>query len=280
MKPIIRFYWIYCPLVIVLLFISCKGSQSVQLLVPDSFQSQAVHLPVKGSKGSGFHQKISFGTYFSEDIKRGWGSTSSTFDRSSFFSLEQIVLQLFQMQKNEFTTKEKNKYNYSLHQGSLVSRIFAEEQTLTQSTKVRLPNLKEVNRANQQRYQFAAAIILEGFSKREDWFMQLFYDQKIEGGGIASFIKNGLPREKGFISYQKDTIVIHPVFLRKVVGNNGKITSMPFDVVGGYEFRIGDGVVGIVDAIKDAVWLYKDMSESTKMVIASAASALLLRREK
>ncbi len=48
---------------------------------------------------------------------------------------------------------------------------------------------------------------------------------------------------------------------------------------GAVENRIEDGVVAIADIRHGDLWLYNDLDDKTKLIIASAASIMLLRKE-
>lgn len=53
---------------------------------------------------------------------------------------------------------------------------------------------------------------------------------------------------------------------------------MPVKMPAGYELRIDDGVVGIIDTYDNNVWIYNEMDKKTKFILASVSSAILLRK--
>ena len=53
---------------------------------------------------------------------------------------------------------------------------------------------------------------------------------------------------------------------------------MPVKLAAGYELRIDDGVVGIIDTYENNIWVYNDLDKETRFIIASISSAILLRK--
>ena len=84
--------------------------------------------------------------------------------------------------------------------------------------------------------------------------------------------------QAGYLIHDNDSIAIRPVKINKITIRKNKM-DIPVRLPSGYEFRIDDGVVGMVDILNDNIWLYNDMDDDTKLIIAAAASAILLRKQ-
>lgn len=263
---------LFLSMVIVLL--SCK--QTIKLQVPDKFSEQATVMHVNGSKGRGFNKKVSFGDYLCNDLKRGWTFYHSGSD-FSLFSAERILLRHFNIDKQNYATKEKNKYQYTLYENTFFAKIFCIENSITNSARIRVAGIGQMNTTKRQRYNFGAVIISDTANGSSPWFMEMVYNKQMNGGGVISFINTGLPVENGYLTNGEDTILIKPVFVSKTLNNKNKEGKLPFKIIGGYEFRIGEGVAGIVDVINHDIWLYNEITGKLKIIIASGASAILLR---
>lgn len=264
------------------LFTSCS-SLKVALGVPEKFEAQATKYSVAGAKANKrSNGKLSFGEYYSIDVNKGWAFSRKHQDKSTFGEVvEQTVLINFGIEKGRHTQTEKNKYQFTLNQGKSSALIFCNELTTSTSTRINSRVTGEINTMNRQQYNFGATILLSGVNPAKGWFLEMAYDMETPGGMLATVIREGLPVEKGFITNKADTIVVKPVFVKKAKSEkNGKTGNFPIALLGGYEFRIGDGVAAIVDVINDNIWFYNGLEGEYKTVIAAAASAILLRREK
>lgn len=263
----------------------CSSSMKIALDVPEKFSEQATRHPVEGAKGSGFagaKSKLRFAGYYADDVKRGWAFSKSARDKTSFAeAMEQTVLINFGIDKSKVTSSQKDKYQFTLNEEKNSALVFCQEQTTSNSTRISTRRTGEINTMNRQRYNFAATIFPSGINPSAGWLLELGYDMDTPGGMLATVIREGLPVEKGFITNKTDTIMVRPVFVKKTKNyKTGKTGNFPLALLGGYEFRIGDGVAAIVDVINDNIWFYNGLEGEYRLVIAAAASAILLRREK
>lgn len=80
-------------------------------------------------------------------------------------------------------------------------------------------------------------------------------------------------RAEGFVRGGGSVVTIHEV-------TEFADSPLPSDTPLGYEFRIGDSVVGAVEVIDDGrVWLDESLDPERRLVLAAVASALLLRSD-
>jgi hypothetical protein len=264
-------------------FSSCSSSFKVALEVPDKFAEQAAKVSVTGAKSNKKKNGVlRFGEYYSDNVRKGWAFSRKQQDKSTLSeAIEQTVLINFGIEKGKYTQTEKNRYQFSLQNGIKSTDVFCNEQTTNNSTRINSRVTGEINTMNRQQYSFGACIISKDRNGFKSWFLKLEYDLETPGGMLATVIRDGLPVEKGYITNNSDTIVVKPVFVKKATNHkNGKTGNFPIALLGGYEFRIGDGVAAIADVINDNIWFYNGLEGEYKMVIAAAASAILLRRDK
>jgi len=50
-------------------------------------------------------------------------------------------------------------------------------------------------------------------------------------------------------------------------------------MLSGYELRIEDGVIGVIDILQPTVWMYKELDAPTKLVTAAIGATILLKRK-
>jgi hypothetical protein len=86
------------------------------------------------------------------------------------------------------------------------------------------------------------------------------------------------PLELGYATNGADTVTIKQIRVSHSISPKGKETTMPFEVPGGYELRMDDGVVALINQWNHEVWIYNDLDEPTKMVLSAIASSLMLRK--
>jgi hypothetical protein len=187
--------------------------------------------------------------------------------------MEQILLRfLFYVDKNTVRTTEKEKFHYTLGNDSLSFAIFCKQRTVTTQTRIQVPNHVFDKMENEQ-YDFMGAIIPSNPDEKPWKLVMNYYMEK--RGGLAGLLDFRFPGTSGFMTNESDTILIKPVFVNKT--DNNKDADLPFRLPSGYEFSTADGVIAIVDTFGKNIWLYNELGITEKMIMASAASAILFR---
>ncbi|HET9056708.1 MAG TPA: hypothetical protein VFN30_07665 [Chitinophagaceae bacterium] len=268
------------PLLTTLLLASSCSPVKLQMAIPDRFKEQAEKLPVVGI-GNGSNKKpLSFGRYKTSAIKRGWNVSSGRYDRNTKVTLEDRLLKAFNIDRASITKTQKSKFQFSIVDGNHVADVYAMERKVSEETTVHANNkwqwLGEFNIPQKYQYSFSAVILPQTIAKPDVWNLYLYsnYEKKaktklfempdIEGGGM--------------LIGGNDTIVIRTIKVQKFETDKGKEAEAPFAIPSAYEMRIDDGVCAIIDTWGKILWLYQGLDEQTKLVIASAASAILLGR--
>lgn len=259
----------------VTLMVSCKNT--MKLAIPTRFADQAVMMEVKGARS----KHVSFGNYHTSKIKRGWLTRSSRYGKGFFF--ENLLLNQAGIRKNEIISKEKDKFQFTLLDNNnngvdVFAQEFQGDKTLNYKFGSGNGLFDNYSRLQQYQYMLAATIIADTASAPWQMLMSNSYDRRADTvNSIFTMISN---EDHGIATNGIDTIVIRPLNLRKAVGPGDKEGKMPFKVLSGYELRIEDGVVAIVDNIGKNIWFYKDLDDPTRMVLGAIATTILVKRIK
>jgi len=84
--------------------------------------------------------------------------------------------------------------------------------------------------------------------------------------------------EEGYATNGNETITLKPVRVASMTAKNGRQAQFPVKILSGYELRIDDGVIAIIDSLSNKLYVYKELDEPTRLIVASISSALLLRQ--
>jgi len=265
---------------IVIVIATAASCTTIKMAVPEQFSRNATQMPVKGLSGWAIHQRASFGNYATSTIKKGWNTTSSTIDRSSGVNTEERLLKVFNINQENNTVNQKNKYQFSINDGNITADIFCMEKSTREELVVKTNSqiLGDIGRLRNSQYSFSAAILPQTVKNDEPWQVVLYsiYDAAKDTARRIFDLPN--KEEGGYATNGKETITIRPLRIKNVTTKNGKEGVMPFRIPTGYELRIEDGVVAIVDTFGKNVWIYNDLDAQTKLILASIASSLLLKK--
>ncbi|MCU7550982.1 hypothetical protein OCK74_17825 [Chitinophagaceae bacterium LB-8] len=270
----IKFYLLAA---ITLCICSCT---SIRLAVPDQFSEQATMMKVNGLNSFTGRKSISFGDYRTSKIKRGWHVTSSRPDRNSGITTEERVMKIFGVQNAHYTSKERTKYRYTIQDGNLTAEVFCLENMVKEQLEVKT-NVRwigDISETKNYQYSFSAVVVPLTMKDDEPWQVAFYNDYDRSKDTARRILDLPYVEESGYASNGKDTITIRPVRVSNVVSKSGKESRFPVKILTGYELRIDDGVIAIIDVLGHHVWVYNDLDQPTKLVVASVSSALLLRK--
>jgi hypothetical protein len=257
--------------------ISCT---SIRLAVPDQFSTQATMMEVKGLNSFTGRKSISFGDYRTSKIKRGWHVTSSRPDRNSGITTEERVMKIFGVQNAHSTSKERTKYRYTIQDGNLTAEVYCLEKMVKENWEVKtnVRWLGDISETKNYQYSFSAVVLPLTMKDDEPWQVVYYNDYDRSKDTARRILDMPYVEESGYASNGKDTITIRPVRVTNMVSKSGKKAKIPFKILTGYELRIDDGVIAIIDAFGHNVWFYNELDPPTRLVVASVSSALLLRK--
>lgn len=266
MKPIY-----YIPL-IALVFMACS---TPKLAVPEKFTAVAEKMPIKGVNNWVFSQKLSFGKYATSKVKRGWTSTRER----DYYTVEQRLMKVFAIDNFSSVSEQKNKYRYTVNDGKLEAQVYCQEKMMREELKIRTNTrlLGDLSRTQSSQYSFTAAILPMKDTADEPWQLVMFQNYDRSKDTARRLFDLPYMEEEGFASNGKETITINPLRLSDVTMKSGKQAKYPVKILSGFELRIDDGVIAVIDQLSNTLWVYNELDEPTRLVVASICSALLLR---
>ena len=251
--------------------------------VPEKFQEQAERLPVSGIVNDGAGRKpLSFGSYKTSKIKRGWNVTTGRPDRNTRVTREERLMRAFNIGTMNTTSTQKARFNFTITDGNLAAEVFGLERRTKAET--RFQNLRNgsfgdfnINSIEKNfQYSFSAIIDVQSISNGGTWNLILY--SSFDHTKKKKLFEREDIREEGILAREKDTITIKAIFIQTFVTDKGEERSLPFPIPSAYELRTEDGVCAIIDTWGKILWMYRELDNSAKLAIAAAASAILLRR--
>lgn len=258
------------------LFASCKGP-GLSIAVPDRFAANATQMKVSGLNGKRKPQ-LTFGNYQTTKLKTGWIVSKGGNDRNSGITTEERLLKVFKLSRETLTSSSKNKYQYTIQDGNLMAEVYCLEKTTREdiTTKTRLGEFSETKNIQ---YSFSAAIIPQTI-KDEPWQLVFYtnYDRKKDTA--RKFFERPYVEREGYVTNGKIQIDIRPILTGKVITKDGKETKTLLPLLMAYELKIENGVIGIIDVFNKNIWIYNDLDNDMKLIIASVSSAILMRKLK
>jgi hypothetical protein len=266
--------------ILIISLLTISSCTSIQLAVPEQFSSQATKMHVKGVNGWQIGQRLSFGKYNTSKVKRGCNITSTRQDRNSGITTEERILKVFNIQKENTTSNQRTKYQYTLQDGNLAAEVFCLEKMTKEELVVRsnIRWLGDTYQTKNYQYSFSAAILPMTREDDEPWQLVLYNNYDRSKDTARRLLDLPYVEEEGWVSNGKETITIRPIRVRNVTTKKGREAQMPVKMLSGYELRIEDGVVAIIDTFDHNIWIYNELDAPTKLVIASIGSALMLRK--
>lgn len=273
-------------LIITTITLSCTTSK-ILLDVPSDVSNQAVKIGVSGIRGKGLpgsKRPLKFEKEFSGTFKDGWIVNSDVYDKTpgGFFSAEAIKRSLLSnigVDINDVTSKRTDKYQFTLSDSKNSVVIFCNQKYIGKSIDYNIKKRIDFSTATNEASSFVASLLYANGLEKAEWLLELKYDRKTPGGVIATTLREGMAIEQGFLTNKTDTIHIKPLF---IIRNAEKIPEKSivksFEIVGGYEFEHDEKTIGIVDLFNPSIWFFPESNTKYKTLVASAATALLLRR--
>ena len=267
--------------IIIAAIVSLSSCTAAKLSVPEQFSSQATKMHVTGLNGWMINQELSFGNYQTSRIKRGWDFEGSLQWTKFRISPEEQILRVFNIETQNKSSLKKNKFQYIIQDGNNVAEVYATERFTERELvyKSNNPWIGDASQTKRYEYAFSAAIIPLTVTKSDPWSLVIInkYDQKKDTA--RRLFDQPFVEEEGYATNGRELITIRPLRIENITTNSGKETKVfGGKYLSGYELRIDNGVVGIIDILDNNIWLYNDLEASEKLILSSVASAILLKR--
>ncbi len=267
--------------IIISALVILSSCTAAKVSVPAQFKGAATSMKVKGVNGWKINQKLSFGTYQTSPIKRGWDFASSYQFTKFNVKPEELLLKVFDIDTDKKNSRHRSRLQYTLEDGQLVNEIYATEQFEEKQLvyKSNHPLLGDVSKTKNYKYAFTAAIVPLNGPQKDPWSLVLVNRYDSEKDTARRLFDRPFVEEEGYVTNGVEKIDIRPLRLDKLTTKSGKQTKVfGGPLLSGYELVWDGGVVAIVDILDNTVWMYNDLEVSEKLLLSSVSSALLLRK--
>jgi len=267
--------------IIIIAIVALTSCTAAKVSVPEKFSSQVTQMPIKGLNGWMISQKLSFGPYQTSSIKRGWDFTSSLQYTKFSINPEEMLLRVFDISTDKRDLRQRNKFQYTLEDGNLVSEIYATEKFSEKQLvyKSNNPYIGSVSKTNKYEYSFTAAIMPLTAKNNDPWSLVLINRYDIAKDTARRIFDRPYVEEEGYATNGKENIAIRPLRIESVTTKSGKQTKVfGGKLLSGYEIQWDGGVVGIIDILDNNIWITNDLEPADKLIVSSIASAILLKR--
>ncbi|HEX6429847.1 MAG TPA: hypothetical protein VF008_19270 [Niastella sp.] len=256
-------------------FASCK-SISMQVAVPDKFATNATQMKVSGLN----HwpkPKLTFGNYRTSKVKTGWVVSTGGYDSNYGRTTAERLLKTFNVGTDNITKHSRNKYQYTIQDGDAIAEVYCIEKTVREEVTTYTP-LIDFGKTKNYQYSFSA-IILPQTLKNEQWQLVFYNSYDSKKDTARKFWELPYVEHEGYVTNGKLQIDIRPIFTARAVGKDGKELKTLIKLLMAYELKIDNGVIGVIDVFNKNIWIYNDLDKDMKLIIASVASAILMRKQ-
>lgn len=256
---------------------SCK--YTAVLTIPERFTQNATRTNVKGLS----KKHMGFGGYQTGKIKRRWDPSFSR--RSGNLAqryVENRLLRDFGITGNNIRKKQKGKFQYPFENEKYSAEIFGFEKKVTNHLSIRTNTdigfLNNLSFLKNYLYIFTVSIFPEAGKYNEPWKLFISNQYRAATDTSRKFLEEATGNENGYATNGKDSIYIRAIFAKKAISAKGKESKMLVKRLAGYELKWEGGLVCFIDAVKRDVWIYNDLADEEKFMLAAISSAILLRR--
>ncbi|HVG42203.1 MAG TPA: hypothetical protein VM888_11385 [Chitinophagaceae bacterium] len=267
-------------LTVALLFL-INGCTTVNVPVTTEFTSKATKMPVKGMNGIMVNQKLTFGPYQTTPVKRGWDFTASVQHTKFSIKPEEALLKVFHIDTDKKSDYQRNSFQYILEKEGQLAEVYATEKFDEKNLvyKSNNPWIGNVSNTKNYKYSFAAAIVPLSLQAKDPWSLVLISAYSRAKDTARKLLDEPYVEEEGYATNGKETIAINPLRLKNVGSGNGTTKKViGGSLFSGYELRIDNNVVGVIDLLDNNVWIRNDLAEETKFMMATISSAIMLKR--
>jgi|GEM_PF-5915576 hypothetical protein len=259
---------------------SIKMSIDVPANIDDEFSLVRVSR-VKGKMLPGASRTLGFEKEFIGNFKDGWKVSSDKYDKTpgGMFSEEAIkrsFLLNFGIGINDVISKSSDRFQFNIGNSKESLLVICHQLYLGKSKSYQIKEMFQYSKGERQFSNFSATMHFENNIGGNPWLLQLGYDRETPDGIVATTLREGMAVEKGLITNVSDTIHIKPLFIKQATSSKGT-HAMPFSVIGGYEFSVGETSLGWVDLYASSIGFSNKITSKNKLMIAAASTAILLR---
>ena len=262
--------------VVLVTLVSCV---SVNMPLPNDFKDHATRMPVKGMQGWMVNQKLTFANFQTTSVKRGWDFSASVQHTKFRKRPEDYILKVYNIDTDKRRDNQRFKFQYAIQDGHLMTEVYAtekfrEEQLVYKSNN---PWIGKVHNRQRYEYAFTAAIVPLNLRNAEPWSLVII--SKSDRSTRSNKYHRPEIQEEGYATNGREHISISPMRSGSVLSkNNEAIDVFGGKMFTGYELRIDNELTAVVDMLDNTVWMHNQLKPEHKLIVASIASALLLKR--
>jgi hypothetical protein len=252
---------------ILLSFVACTP---MKMAVHPDLQSAYDEFPVKGRQGILIKQKMSFGEFNTNTVKRSWTRGSNAFSGLGY--VDQQRMKWVNLIGTEYINR-KQTVRFSLNNQGMQSDVYCVSKYKSEDFRIGARENSIVNigldiwGVGDESSSLYYVQIFAGKEEKDPW--QLVLDNQESQQKPGKYIGKLLKNEKEFYT-------LHPV---RQMESKGKVRNMPFGSIG-FEFRNPGGktvaAVSMID--KGMVYLGKTTAEE-RFLLANACTAILLQEQ-
>lgn len=265
-----RFLTILATVIVVA---GCKTT--MKLDIPERFSDQADFMKVSGARTRTMH----FGNFSTSKIKRGWHISSGRYGKRYF--LQNILLNEVGIQKDEVVEREKDKFSFSISDGSHRAEVATSESEVQREDQFKIRGIgtlfNNISQLKSYSYVFDALIVSDYDSERPwEFVLSKLYDRRADT--VRSIFTAIGDDDAGIATNGVDTLQVRSLNIKKTETPSGKTASLLVKVKAGYEISRNGEVIAILDNIQQSVWIYKELDEPTRLVVAAITTAIFGKR--
>jgi hypothetical protein len=249
--------------------ISFASCSPFKMAVHEDLKPAYDELSVKGRQGILIKQKMSFGEFSTNTVKRSW--TRGTSSRKGLGYIDPNRMEWINIISTEYINK-KQTVRYSLNSDGMQSDVFCVSRFKAKDFNI----LKENSLLN-----VALDIFGAGGESSSMYYVQIFpSDKEHRPWELALDNQESQEKPRKYIGYlaksKTEYYTLHPV---RQLEKKGKVSNMPFGSIG-FEFRnpAGKTVAAVSMMDKGLVYLAKTIAEE-RFLLANACTAILLQEQ-
>jgi hypothetical protein len=228
------------------------------------------------------NQKLSFANYQTSKVKRGWDFTASLQYTKFTINPAEILAKVFlDVDTDKRKNYQRHRFQYVVSDGQLETEIYATERFEERQLvyKSNNPYIGTVSKTNKYEYAFTAALLPLNLSDKAPWQLVLINRYDVVNDQNRGVFSRPYVEEEGYATNGKENVAIRPLRSEKVSNNKGgetKVLGGP--ILTGYELQWNGKPAAMIDILSNEIWMQNGLNAEQKQLLASMASAILLKR--
>jgi hypothetical protein len=227
------------------------------------------------------NQKLTFGDYHTSNVRRGWDFSSSLQYTKFRIRPEEALLKVFNIETDQKRLKQRNNFQYTIERGSDIAEIYATEEFSEKQLvyKSNNPYIGSASKTKKYEYAFTAGIIPLTIKNNIPWSLVLINTYDVDKDTNRKIFGQPDVEEEGYATNGERTIAIRPIRADNVSTKEGReVKVFGGKIFSGYELLINNEARAVIDLLDNSISLHDTLTSEDKFVVASIASAILLKR--